>query len=75
MNDLPESGDKPNRSRSLSELTGQDESPEEERDETLVQLNVRVPKYLRTKLKHRTVGTDDTMEGVVEEALSNYLDI
>ena len=71
MNDLPESGDKPNRSRSLSELTGEDE----DRDETPVQLNVRVPKYLRTELKRSIVGTDKTMEGEVAKALSNYLDI
>lgn len=69
MADLPGKGDKPNRSKSLDDFT------EEERDETPVQLNVRVPKYLRTELKRRTVGTEDTMEGVVEKALSNYLDI
>lgn len=71
MSDLPEGGSKPNRSRSLDELANETES----RDETPVQLNVRVPKYLRTELKRRTIGTDDTMEGIVAEALSNYLDI
>lgn len=69
MSDLPGKGDKPNRSKSLDEFT------EEDRDETPVQLNVRVPKYLRTELKRRTIGTDDTMEGEVAKALSNYLDI
>jgi hypothetical protein len=65
MNDLPEGGSKPNRSRSLSDVAGEDDTP--------VQLNVRVPKWLRTKLKRRTVGTDETMEGIVKEALSKYL--
>jgi hypothetical protein len=70
MSDLPEGGSKPNRSRSLSDLASEDE----DRDETPVQLNVRVPKWLRTELKRRTVGTDETMERIVKEALSNYLD-
>jgi hypothetical protein len=70
MSNLPEGGSKPNQSQSLSDLA----SEEKDRDETPVQLNVRVPKWLRTELKRRTVGTDETMEQVVQEALSNYLD-
>ena len=70
MSDLPEGGSKPNRSRSLSDLASEDE----DRDETIVQMNVRVPKWLKTEVKRRTVGTDETMEGIVKEALSNYLD-
>jgi hypothetical protein len=69
MAELPGKGDKPNRSKSLDDFT------DEERDEMPVQLNVRVPKYLRNELKRRTIGTEDTMEGIVEKALSNYLDI
>jgi hypothetical protein len=66
---LPESGDKPNQSKSLDEIT------DEDRDETPVQLNVRVPKYMRDELKRHTIGRDDNMEDVVAKALSNYLDI
>jgi hypothetical protein len=71
MSDLPEGGSKPNRSRSLEDLAG---AEEEDRDETPVQLNVRVPKWLRTELKRRTVGTEETMESIVQEALARYLD-
>jgi hypothetical protein len=70
MSDLPGSGDKPNRSRSLEDLAG----PSDDRDETPVQLNVRVPAYLRKELKRRKIDTDQTVEEMVTEALSNYLD-
>jgi len=71
MNDLPEGGSKPNRSRSLSDLTA---GAEPDQDETPVQLNVRVPAYLRKELKRRKIDTDATIEDMVTEALSNYLD-
>jgi len=70
MSDLPGRGDKPNRSRSLEDLTG----ASGDRDETPVQLNVRVPAYLRKELKRRKIDTDETIEEMVTEALSNYLD-
>lgn len=70
MSDLPGRGDKPNRSRSLEDLTG----GSDDRDETPVQLNVRVPAYLRKELKRRKIDTDATIEEMVTEALSNYLD-
>lgn len=70
MSDLPGRGDKPNRSRSLENLTG----ASDDRDETPVQLNVRVPAYLRKELKRRKIDTDATIEEMVTEALSNYLD-
>ena len=70
--DLPGRGDKPNRSRSLDELTG---DSDDDRDETPVQLNVRVPAYLRKALQHRKVDTGKTVEQQVTEALSSYLDV
>lgn len=70
--DLPGRGDKPNRSRSLDELTG---DSDDDRDETPVQLNVRVPAYLRKALQHRKIDTGKTVEQQVTEALSSYLDV
>jgi hypothetical protein len=67
-NELPGKGDKPTEGRSLDELAGTD------RDETPVQLNVRVPKYLRKELKRRKIDTDETIEEMVTEALSSFLD-
>lgn len=71
--DLPGRGDKPNRSRSLDELTS--DADDGGRDETPVQLNVRVPAYLRKALQHRKVDTGETIEEMVTDALSSYLDV
>lgn len=73
MNDtLPGKGDKPNTPRSLDELTGDEPT---ERDETPVQLNVRIPKYLRRALKQHKLDTEETMETAVRKALASYLDV
>ena len=72
--DLPGRGDKPNRSLSLDEMTG-DAGGDDGRDETPVQLNVRVPAYLRKALQHRKVDTGETIEEMVTDALSSYLDV
>jgi hypothetical protein len=71
---LPGKGEKPN-ARSLDEMAVEDEPGASERDETPVQLNVRIPRYLRKALRHRKVETDEKIEDMVTEALSSYLDL
>jgi hypothetical protein len=77
--DLPGKGEKPNRPRSLDDLTGETNSGQADsddgRDKSPVQLNVRVPTYLRKALQHRKIDTGKTIEQQVTEALASYLDV
>ncbi|PEN10375.1 hypothetical protein CRI94_17310 [Longibacter salinarum] len=47
----------------------------EERDQTPVQLNVRVPAWLRKELNLHKIRSEETIEEAVQEALRNYLDV
>jgi hypothetical protein len=69
---LPGRGDKPNSPRSLDELTG--DAPED-RDETLVQLNARIPKWMRKALKQHKLDTDEDIQTAVQKAIASYLDV
>lgn len=46
-----------------------------DRDETPVQLNVRVPAWLRRELNIHKAKTEETIEDAVRESLRRYLDV